>query len=680
MANGVKSGTKYPASVRELCLGMSYASQRAYEILRSTFKKNLPDRSTLRAWYANSSFDCAPGINSQVFQLLEKKVAEKKAFDEELICSLSLDEMSIRRHAQWCHSKKMLLGYPSYGKDYTERNSKLAKQTIVFMISGVNDRFHFPIAYHFITSINGIERAKLLKEICDALNKVGVNILNVTFDGYSANFKMCETLGANLKFDSNEFQPYIIFQNDHKTYIFNDPPHNEKLVRNTLAKKKCLIDKDGGEIKWSIIEKLVEYSRHNNFNFLHKLKQKHIQWKNNIMNVEVAVQTFSNSTADSIQILMNENVAGFENALPTIQFIRNFNDTFDVLNSKTDNNSNIFKKALCPTNRLQVFELFDKMIEYIKHLKFIDENNEVQLIIESDVNRGFNGFITNMLVIKLIYQEYVENKQLLTSIQVYWLGQDILEILFGKIRASDGYNDNPTVQQFMAAFRKLLVFYTILCSKHANCKDFGLSTIPFANILYTSSRASISTRRNDKNNLIVTSAEIETLYQKIAEIEALENNSLLDNLQGYSISYVATLIEQRIINEDRMYCDGCKNVFEENDKIEKTFIGSKLLIKPTCSTFEVCREVDRFIKFQLMRGNISHDLILAGIWNRLQLENLFPKTNFNHDSGHKLYLVRSIIDVYIQIKSCYVARKLTEDVQKELLRSKFRKIIQFQGL
>lgn len=385
---------KYPANVCEFCLQLSYISQRAYEFVRGTFNNNLPAKCTIRAWYANSDFSSSPGVNHKALESLEMKVAEKKVMGEELICSLCVDEMSIRQHVQWCGSQKILLGYPTYGDNDTTNDLKCAKQAIVFMLCGVNERFQLPFAYHFASSIDGKQRAKLLEDIYVEISKTGIILLNITSDGLYANDRMYVELGANLNPEENDHKPFVEFKDGHKPFVIKDAPHMLKLVRNTIGSKKHLMDGAGNDIKWSTWEKLVEFGKSNNFGLTHKLNRTHIQWGRNIMNVALAVQTLSASFARSIEILMNAKIPGFEKVDGEIRFAKTFNDLFDIFNTKSDksDNPNVLKRALCPQNREQIFKFFDDTIEYIKNLKLVDaDSGEIKPILGSRNQAGFRG-------------------------------------------------------------------------------------------------------------------------------------------------------------------------------------------------------------------------------------------------------------------------------------------------
>lgn len=53
----------------------------------------------------------------------------------------------------------------------------------------------------------------------------------------------------------------------------------------------------------------------------------------------------------------------------------------------------------------------------------------------------------------------------------FYLGQDLLESLFSRIRSILGFNTNPTVQQLSGVLRKILVLDEIKGSQLSNCED-----------------------------------------------------------------------------------------------------------------------------------------------------------------------------------------------------------------
>lgn len=157
--------------------------------------------------------------------------------NQKLVCSLSFDEMSIRKHFQWCTKTKTFLGNVTYGG----KRGELANNAIVFLANGLNEKVQVPVAYHFITTLNAKDRICLVLEVLAEISKQGVIVSNICFDGLSANKSMCELLGASFKI--GEMQTYFIVPySKRKIYIILDPSHCIKLIRNNLCNRRVLID------------------------------------------------------------------------------------------------------------------------------------------------------------------------------------------------------------------------------------------------------------------------------------------------------------------------------------------------------------------------------------------------------------------------------------------------------
>lgn len=312
-----------------MVVSMHYHSPRAYEFLRETFNNILPHNSTVRKWYANSDLNSKEGITGPSMQFLIRKVAEKKAINSNLFCAVCFDEMSIRKHISWDQS--------SYGND-DDDDPLIAREAIVFMASGLNEKFRVPVAYHFTNSLDALNKAVLVQSVLLAIMKTGTEVTSVTFDGHPTNKKLCKILGANLNVFDESFQPYFIL-NGKKILIFFDICHNEKLDRNWFSKKGVLFDLDGNAIKWDFIPQLVKFSQQRGFSFTHKLNQSHLNWRRRPMNVRMAVETLSSSTADSIEFLKNDGHKEFADSEPSIQFIRIYDNLFDIFNTKMISNN-----------------------------------------------------------------------------------------------------------------------------------------------------------------------------------------------------------------------------------------------------------------------------------------------------------------------------------------------------
>lgn len=126
---------------------------------------------------------------------------------------------------------------------------------------------------------------------------------------------------------------------------------------------------------------------------------------------------------------------------------------------------------------------------------------------------GFRGYIINMKSLMLMNREYVEEKNVLTSIPTYWLNQDHLEFFFGKVRALNGFNDNPTAQHFAAAFCKLLANDSVMNSKHTNCNSYQTTPGSFSDILNVSSRSMIL----HEDKIVPSPSELQNLFEELGK-------------------------------------------------------------------------------------------------------------------------------------------------------------------
>lgn len=690
--NGVKPKEKYPEAFRQFCFTTHFHSPRTYNFIRETFNNHLPHPTTIRSWYANSDLHTEPNvINEQCLNIIRKKVTENALKGKQLVCGVLFDEVSIRKHVQWVNAKRKFLGYSQSAKsDHLEESqaqdnsnngnaktkpkSDIANQALVFVVRGVNDTFELPVAYYFINSMDGESKKKLIEKIIEELIGCGVLVSNITFDGCPTNKKMCRLLGAVLDVGSPFFKPYFRIKNQN-IHIFFDVCHMQKLVRNRLAIKGVLYDGCENKIKWQYFVELVRMADRG-FELTHKMNQSHIDWKSNKMKVDLAVQTLSESTAASIDLLMKKGVVEFDGAESTIVFIRMFNQLFDVFNTKHDESDNPFKRALSVNNASEIFELFENAINYIKSLKIKNSKGKFVRVYKSRINTGFSGFVINIVSLKLLYQEYIEERQIMQILRTYNFQQDPVEILFGKIRSLNGFNDNPTCEQFSAAMRKLLAYNTIMFSKFSNCKLTDENTFnPYSNILSITSRRPTSSKFDPTECQNVTDAQIEGLYEKLNAIGEKGDEELSD----CTIAHVANCIELNIKSKKKFNCALCKNVFEENANETDEPIYGRESHRLCHSTFLICKQADRFLKHDVMKDSFNFEVVYHEILQSLQFDNLYSKTDFSEDIEHKIFLIRFVVDEYIRIKCTQMAKTATLHEHQNSLRARLHKLLHFLG-
>ncbi len=239
-----------------------------------------------------------------------------------------------------------------------------------------------------------------------------------------------------------------------------------KLVRNTMSDWKVMKDSDGNTIDWKFIEELHKLQETEGLRLANKLRSAHIDWKPQKMKVNLAAQTLSSSVADALKYCEGKlhEMPQFKGCGPTVKFIRIFDHLFDVLNSRNPK-ANTFKAPIRKTNYQFVKKFLNDACEYIKGLK----GPEGQSILKSKRKTGFLGFLLCAEAVQGLAKDLVSGENLvLKYILTYKMSQDHLELFFGAVRASGGWNSNPTAMQFRSAYKQLLMRHNITGGR-GNC-------------------------------------------------------------------------------------------------------------------------------------------------------------------------------------------------------------------
>lgn len=568
----------------------------------------------------------------------------------------------------------------------------LANNVIVFMAVGVNTHFQQPIAFYFIRTLVGEERAELVKDVILAIAKRGINITNITFDGNSANVSMCKLLGADFSSKTGDYVTH--FPNPHdesKIYIIYDFSHVEKLVRNTLGDYRVLWYKNE-KIDWSYFVELVKYGYENNsFGLTHKLNKRHLEYADRKMHVRTAVETLSASTANAMEYCQKNGVPGFEKASATIQFCRIMDPLWDIMNSQRILGSEInqYKSAINPKNSGDVFKFLVEAKEYLLSLEIVSKRSKKRVkVVMSDRQTGFRGFIIDIISITAMYHDLVEKHHYMLFFASYRMSQDHLEMFFCKIRSMNGYNENPMSQQFVSAYRKLLNNSDVSISDRANIIQMKTS-----NVLTVSSGArKIGSLIEDVTEypdesfrlkeVDLTQQRIDEEEELLLDLELLQcSDYLSDNLRDVGVCYVSNLIERRLITCKHVNCEFCPKVFIVNEKMNQNACVSVHLGRPCVSTYQLCKLTDRTLKVYVNTGPNFKNKVYLNVLNALDWNSVFPKFfEPEHDPDHKHFLVKFIIDEYINKKCAFLAKQKSVQSHQRYRRNNLRKLAHFKNL
>jgi len=85
-----------------------------------------------------------------------------------------------------------------------------------------------------------VDLAKIIVKAILLLEDAGVRVMGITGDGASTNRTMWNILGVSGKVDKFKNSFNNPFNNSCQVYVFSDPPHLLKTVRNRLHAKRTL--------------------------------------------------------------------------------------------------------------------------------------------------------------------------------------------------------------------------------------------------------------------------------------------------------------------------------------------------------------------------------------------------------------------------------------------------------
>jgi len=206
--------------------------------VRKKFSNVLPHPRTLMRWYM--VVDGLQSWTKKAFNALKQKNQQG------LVCvNLVLDEMCIKRHVEM-DNKRQIFGFVDLGIDgIYDHDPPEAKNALVFIVVALNG--YWKLGYFLIDSLNGKERANLLETAMSLLTEINIKIHSITFYGAHVNTAICTHLGA--KFTLNNPKTFIEYKNtegkEQQMFIFYDPAHMLKLIRNTFQNKKVIKNNNG---------------------------------------------------------------------------------------------------------------------------------------------------------------------------------------------------------------------------------------------------------------------------------------------------------------------------------------------------------------------------------------------------------------------------------------------------
>ena len=679
-----KSPGAYPPELRAFAMTLKFYSTKAYNYVRESFDLGLPHVSVIRRWY--SSVDGEPGFTKDALTAMKAKVLAAKRDGQEVVCSLMLDEMSIRKHVEW--DGKRYRGFVDLGTGIADDDSlPEATDALVFMAVAVNSSWKVPCGYFLVAGMTGEEKANLTKECIAKLHEVGVKVVSFTCDGPTCHQSMLKHLGAQLLPDS--IQAYFPHPCDigAKIYVFLDACHMLKLVRNTMSDWYVLKDNDGKEIKWQYLIELEKLQEAEGFRLANKLRSAHIKWKPQKMKVNLAAQALSSSVADALEFCEGKlKLPQFQGCKATVKFIRVFDRLFDILNSRNPLARN-FKAPIRKSNYAYIKSKLDEADKHIRKLKCSDGKP----ILTSKRKTGFLGFLVCIdSVLGLAKDLVLPEKSVLKYLLTYKMSQDHLELFFSAVRACGGWNNNPTTRHFIAAYKQLLMRHNIK-GGCGNCTAQDETAILDSvrdqceiNSVPTSISDVAIARRYD-----MQAREPESSDHDYCDVP---NVVELSEYKEAAISYIAGYVVRMV--EKKIHCVECiAALTTTKENIPNLFVTWKSnggLKLPSPGLLKICQETEKCV-MRMLNSNggdlpraagVSNAIIAtvlpvcveSGVFSVLN-EHMFDSTAVDN---HLLSLIKCCCQSYVTIRMHHLAKSRNARMHDKIIRKQFSKLVLFK--
>lgn len=193
-----KKVRKYCPRLRTFAITLHFYSPRAYRYVRSIFDNKLPSVSTIRKWY--TAINGKPGFSDEAFEALKLKSNEANSNGKEILGCVIFDEVAIRRQEEFEENSASRIGFVNFGTNIVGSNEKVyAKEALVYMVTGINEKFKIPVAYFLTSGLKSPEKAALTQEVILRVTKAGIKVVGLTFDGLNSNLAMTRIMGASIR-------------------------------------------------------------------------------------------------------------------------------------------------------------------------------------------------------------------------------------------------------------------------------------------------------------------------------------------------------------------------------------------------------------------------------------------------------------------------------------------------
>jgi len=159
-------------------------------------------------------------------------------------------------------------------------------------------------------------------------------------------------------------------------------------------------------------------------------------------------------------------------------------------------------------------------------------------------------------------------------------------MLFGAIRAKGGLTNNPTVAQFEAAYKSIIINAEVKCPISANAMALDNTSI----LRISSSKKKIYNEDSELLDLLCISGI--DIIEPDNILAVYQHSTFLNDVVAYISEFVVHKIKKSIL------CELCTEALESEENISALILRKNRggLIKPSFDVIEICTIAERVIR------------------------------------------------------------------------------------
>ncbi|CAB3980293.1 Transposable element P transposase [Paramuricea clavata] len=324
------NGRRYNEETKRFALSLYHVSGKVYRMVAKFF--SLPSKRSLMRWV--SGLPRCPGLTKEAMNVIAEKVSMGvKLMDENAkICTISMDEMSLKVNLAYDSCKDEIIGLKDFGDGEKGDSDKVKEK---------------------------------LFEAIDKVTAIGLTVTAIISDLGSNFIKLARELNITPE------KPWFMHNGVRIIYIF-DPPHLIKAVRNNMMNYEFHFEQKVA--RWNDVEALYAHDKTLSIRCCPKLTEDHIHPNGfKKMKVKLATQVLSHTVAAAM--LMYVSIGTLPpSATGTSELLSKFDKVFDCLNSSSFKAGKILNRPITSTS--SHLQFMKEMIPFIASIRVINPQNK----------------------------------------------------------------------------------------------------------------------------------------------------------------------------------------------------------------------------------------------------------------------------------------------------------------